>query len=322
MSLKDTLSAVMWKKHLLEDRGLSTPDGSPLYQYRVSGSEYTDLKTLLADILTRIPLNKLHISPNVGSLFVLYAAEWWRREFDGSSWSWEPILSSLDCDSQEWPQNLRSDCVTKGLKSWHLNLQQTGGYAYLSNIALQGGLPIRLISESRGSVGRILNRTLDLASKSNTIDEQVIVGWIQSLARLLPRSYQKTDIYHLFAQIIRTVLDLKREADLREGQNAVQILDKSIPSWRNRFPMTLDDAAAKGLLEQLVKEATKVSYTKSPRLFRVDRYIVNTETGFILESRVEFPDIYIESQQLKIFFRVPDRGSVNPSPLGDGQVAS
>ena len=304
MPFKGLLSPSAWSKHFLQKRDLDFPDGRPLYQYRVSENEYKDLQHFLSDFLIGIPLNKIHTRLHLPCLFVLYAAEWWRREYDGSSWSWHPILRSLGCASQEWPQSLRSECVTKGIKSWHLNLRQTGGYAYLSNIALQGGLPIRLLSEARGNVGRILKRTLDLAASNNTIDERVIVNWIESLAHQLPRSYRKTDIYLLFAQVIRTVLDLKNEAALQEDSNAVQILDSKIPSWRNRFPMTLDEASAKGLVDQLVKDAAKVNRTISSKLFRVDRNIINTGDGFVLESQIEFADSYIDSQQLKTFFSI------------------
>jgi len=92
MILEDTLSEAMWKNHLLEDRNLTKPDGRPLYQYRVSGNEYKALQQLLSHFLAKVPLNNIHTRSCIPGLFVLYAAEWWRREFNGSSWSWMPIL--------------------------------------------------------------------------------------------------------------------------------------------------------------------------------------------------------------------------------------
>jgi len=95
-----------FKRSLLGDRLLPAPDGRPLYRYRLSESEFDDLEALLQDKVSRIshrfPLNELGTRfPGFPALFVLYAAEWWRRRFDGSHWSWDPILKVIGANPDE-----------------------------------------------------------------------------------------------------------------------------------------------------------------------------------------------------------------------------
>lgn len=95
---------VEWKRNLLSCRRLSRPDGRNLYQYRLSEEEFNDLEHLLRGWLGKLSRHELsRISHLTGfpGLFVLYAAEWWRRRFDGSHWSWDPILRAVNAKPEE-----------------------------------------------------------------------------------------------------------------------------------------------------------------------------------------------------------------------------
>mgnify|MGYP003713055517 CR=1 FL=1 len=77
-------------------RGLSKPDGRWLYAYRLTLQEYQSLKSIIHEAATVTPMSLLaRRNQRFAALFVLYAAEWWRREYDGGAWKWAPIFASL-----------------------------------------------------------------------------------------------------------------------------------------------------------------------------------------------------------------------------------
>ena len=99
------------------------PTGEPLYSYRMTKDEFTELENGMKDFLS----HALHYSRladivkernRLPGLFVVYSAEWWRREYDGSGWTWDPILTRLGADPDGWSQSQRSHCVETGLDSW------------------------------------------------------------------------------------------------------------------------------------------------------------------------------------------------------------
>jgi hypothetical protein len=143
-----------WKRNLLSSRGLPCPDGRPLYRYRLTEGEFNDLEMVIREWLSRL-LSQFDLDEMAArltgfpGLFVLYGAEWWRRRYDGSHWSWEPILRDLGANPDEWNQAQRSECVRVGLQDWGLQLRDSGPLRFLGTVAVQGGLPLRLLAESR-----------------------------------------------------------------------------------------------------------------------------------------------------------------------------
>lgn len=295
-----------WKAKLLHDRGLRAPDGRPLYDYRLEDAEFASLESLLRERLSQYqPLASLGtIGGNVTgfpALFVLYAAEWWRQRYDGTGWSWEPIVSDLGADANGWNQAQRSACVSRGLQDWCLSLRETGGLRFLGAIALQGGLPMRLLAEAKGGLGRLLRSVLKEAAKSVvTIND--IQGWVQSLDHYLPRTYRQTEIHVLLAEVVATVLRLKQEAGLTQSAGAVALIEQRIPAWRQRFPLPVGDSDAQGLIEQLIKDAAAVKLERQVRLFPVERSLEQEQDGlWHLHSSLTLPDVVAVAKLAALF---------------------
>ena len=109
-----------WQGNFLRRRGFDYPTGRPLYTYRTTSEEFSDLETMLRDCLgTWLKTVTLgDVARNVACfppLFVLYAAEWWRRNYDGTGFAWEPIVSAIGASADAWNPTERSECVEKGL---------------------------------------------------------------------------------------------------------------------------------------------------------------------------------------------------------------
>jgi len=293
-----------WKRQLLEETGISAPDGRPLYAYRLNEAQFTSLEIVLRDqihrysALSALSQSCLSFSP----LFVLYAAEWWRRRNDGSRWSWGPILADLGACTLSWSAGQRGECIDRGLRSWKLKLIETSGLRYLGSVAVQGGLPMQLLAEAKGNLGRMLRKVLRLAACGATF--QQVRGWVESLADYLPKSYQREEIYLLLAEVITTVLSLKNEAKLTKSAEAVTQLDQRVPRWRGRFPLPVEDDEVQGLIEQLIRDVTEVQVSRTSNIISVGRWLDNKENDiWRLYSNIDLPEVW-EAEDICSLFNI------------------
>lgn len=292
------------RKELLRKRGLEYPDGRNLYQYRLNTKEFEDVESLLRHwlgIMKDVELGLIIRITGFPALFVLYAAEWWRRRYDGSGFRWEPILHDLGVDPAGWSPNQRSETVRQGLREWHLEVRKTGGLRFLGTVAVQGGLPLRLLSEARGGVGRLLHHVLRSA-QNHHVSMESIQGWVESLKGQLPKSYRQDAIYALLSDMVLTALELKQKAALSPGDDAVAVLEQKIPTWKDRFPLAMEDKYARGLVEQLIQEATRVRMHKIPPRLPVVRQLERDLEGrWVLSSRIDLPEL-LENKALSHLF--------------------
>ena len=294
-----------WKKQLLARHGLTTPDGRSLYLYRLSDDDFSDLEGLLrhwlSQLLPRYGLARVAGLSGFAELFVLYAAEWWRRRYDGSGFSWEPILHDLGADPDEWSPTQRSDFVRQGFHGWRIRPRKSGGMRFIGSVAVQGGLPLKLLASSRGRIGQLLSRVLHLASGSQ-VTQSDLLSWVESLASTLPQSYRQGTIYTLLADVAWTVLSLKQEAGLQSSSDAVAILDRKIPGWRDRFPLPVEDKHAQGMIEQLIRDAASVRIEKREAVLPVERLLEKiADDEWALRSALDLPDVVSTNKLASLF---------------------
>ncbi|MBW8068176.1 MAG: hypothetical protein GJU73_12140 [Ferrovum sp.] len=295
----------VYKRTLLEQHAIRFPDQRPLYRYRLSDEQFTALESLLQGkvrkYLSHVQLGDVACNViDFPGLFVLYASEWWRRRYDGTGWSWEPILRALGAPADGWNQAQRSQCVSKGLQDWNLKLNGNAGYRYLGTIALQGGLPMRLLAEAHGALGNVLVQVLKLASGGASIVD--IKGWVASLGGLLPRTYRQDEIYTLLAEVIVTVLQLKEEAKLTDAETAIASLNQKIPNWRDRFPLPVEAEQAQGLIEKLIKGVIAVPAIRSSLILPVARTLEQTgPSSWQVQSSIELPSSIGSTNLARLF---------------------
>lgn len=252
------VSITQWKAQFMARRELEYPTGRPLYTYRVTTEEFSELESILQERM-KVYLKLASLAEVARSLeffpalFVLYSAEWWRRNYDGTGFSWDPILNTIGAPVYGWSQAQRSDCVLRGFQEWKLRLSDAHGLRFLGSIAFQGGLPMQLLGTARGNIGRVLSRVLHLAS-SGTTDAKEIQEWVRSLATYLPNTYRQTEVFVLLTEVVVTILRLKELANLTTSEGALDRLDQAVPDWRDSFPLPVEDEQAKGLIEQLIRD--------------------------------------------------------------------
>lgn len=308
MNANPTLSE--WINAMLSRRELSGPDGRQLYKYRITNDEFAELENILRQYVTLgqsyLGLSGLAKRPIFSGLFVIYGAEWWRRRYDGSGFTWEGILRALGANSDEWNQAQRSDCVRAGLQAWNLRTLDGSGFRFLGSVALQGGLPMKPLAQARGSIGHLLGRVLR-AANNRSIDPTDIQSWVEDLQNWLPKSYRRAEIYILLADIAWTVLTLKQKAGLNADGDAIARLDVMIPDWREQFPLSVEDNQARSLIEQLVREAASVPLQTPNVCLPVERFLEASGDGeWNLSSSVDLPDTIEIDKLAKLFEALPD----------------
>jgi len=268
-----------WLKELLNSRKLERPDGRMLYGYRLGDEEYRSLRETLSFAMSFGELDE--VSSRIrgfSALFVLYAAEWWRREYQGGAWQWASIISAFGGDANELDAAARTKCVISGFAFWG-HRPDGEGRRFFGAIVAHGGLPLHFIGQSGGKLALIMDHTLRLAARYHW-DKLQMVNAIEERADELPTgSLRRPEIYQLIANMVATVLELKQEFRLAGIADPLAVLNTQEPNWRQRFPLSLEDAAAQALLSGLVKEAAQQVVLASSGVFTVERMLRKTDEG-------------------------------------------
>lgn len=282
-----------WIRSLLKRHQLERPDGRPLYQYRVTDDEFSDLEQLL--IKTAVfGIENITRMTQWDAAFVIYGSEWWRRSYDGG-WGWDGIFNFLEIDNSYLSPSDRSSFVENGLRRWGREVRKHDGVRkFLGTVATEGGLPLKQLSGSGGWLKGTLQPVLRKhVSKGISID-LLLDGYEE----LIPRSYRSPAMMQILADIVVTVVRLRKEHNLMEKEAPVQWLDANQPNWREHFPLPINDAAGCSLLKDLIDVASKSKKDKDAKNpIEIERFLIHVDTNSPeLVAQIEFPKfIYFES---------------------------
>lgn len=292
-----------WLKHFFESRCLEGPDGRMLHAYRLTRDEYDSLHRNLETWVAASSFNRLaQRDAAFCARFVLLAAEWWHRDYPGGPWRWDPIIE-LVSGVNEVDVGSRTACVENGFAFWG---HRTGGAGkkYLGAVVAHGGLPLRALGQGIGTVSRILRDGLRLSVRYGWQEEQLMTA-IAERSDGLPESLRKDEIYRLLADMVLTALDLRREYALAESADPIAVLQQRDEKWMERFPISLEEAAARPLLADLLKEASAQKSIATTTLFSVRRSLLRQgEDVFELQTTVSAPR-QADINALANFFHVP-----------------
>jgi hypothetical protein len=265
-----------WQTQFLSVRNLAGPDSRALYAYKTAQEEFEALQSTLRNLNPRIDK-----SGPASAAFALYAAEWWRRNYQGGPWKWEPLLDSIGWNipfSELYPR-LISAWRWWGIKPVILSSH----IRYLGTCACQGGIPLQLIANGPGAITRFLKALL---KEYKTFRRVVEDGYqlAEPLRAYLPRTLRQEPVFRICSDLVDQIWDLR--AGIAGSQDPIKLLDDRDPQWRDKMPIDLQDDTARDLIEALLVEAAKPEL--SPAMdFRVVRF---------LERGVEAPRLSVEFQ--------------------------
>lgn len=272
--------AADWIRDFLRSRNLERPDARALYAYRCTAQEFATLNETLKQ---STPLGNPPGNVVIRA-FVLYAAEWWQRQYDGRHWAWEPLLASIDWYSVNYPDLYEP--VRKAWRWWKVDLVRLPtSIRYLGTFACQGGLPLALVGEAGSRVALYLRAVLNHTTAYRQFVEDPIDLARDQQHLLRPPTLRRDYVFRLAADLIEAVLDLQSDAQDEDPLNA---LDQARPDWRRSMPLDLEDERARDLLTGLLREAARGQATPVND-FRVERFLRRTGVGWRLGARVRLP---------------------------------
>ena len=273
-----------------------------LYAYRASEEQFESLRSYLDETYSGYTLDSTYHDGDFARLFVFYAAEWWRRKYDGGAWRWTPIIESIGCDADCFAHASRAHAVVMGLAYWG-HRPAGEGKKYFGAIVAHGGLPLAFIGKGAGKIATILADSLKFAARYGW-DEAMLMSAVEERSELVPDSLRRAEIYKLIAQMVVAALELRNEYELHGIEDPVKHLDTQEPHWQERFPLSLEDDAARTLLVGLVKQASKEEAHEQIGIFAVERSLREVEPGtFQLSSALVCPQS-VAAENIKSMFGI------------------
>lgn len=284
-----------WLKRFLDARGLPQPNGEPLYSYKTTDEEYQTIALQLQLAVSLRGDEVLSQNERFDALFVLFAAEWWRREFQGGAWTWEPIFRAIDLDDEQIqrlqsnPQGRLYPALQRGFACWQRQIFETDvGRTFIGSLAAEGGLPLNLLNSPGAGLQhyfkQLLERYLPLRSLGVPVMQVA-----EELASDLPASFRNQTVYRVAGEIVETTLALRTEHRLGDHPDPVAQLDQVEPAWRDRFSLALDNQPAQALLRALVVDAAQTPDTGLELSLRRSLMQLPGSGSYRLQARLELP---------------------------------
>ena len=246
---------------LLTKNKLNQQNGLPLWKYNLNKEELNDLKNTLQFA------SEFNIDPRD---VALYYAHWWQKEYNGGIPSKKEVFTSLEgniryfFDEQKFYKIAKQGADMLGVK-W-IKKQNT---LYFKTLLLQGGLPLKHISENQGKYKDFLEAVLE--EQPETIEDFIFKLHITDL---LPKSSQNDIIYENCLEIVKSILNddgqydelLESEESLKEITSYLKIKKASLKRKvrqskpKNYWLLSLKDEECKinlklGLANKYTKEA-------------------------------------------------------------------
>lgn len=274
-----------WLDEMLRRRGLLRPDGRPLYRYRMDDEEFECLEQLFQrSACSNVEL--LSKQRGFAACWLLYAAEWWKRRYQGGAWAWAPIMRGAGISTFPGP-SLRNDWVNAGLHYWQLDSQAALGKRYIGRVVTNGGVPLALLADGAGGVSRLLNFVQqEILSSRIAMNEAQILAAVTDRAIFLPESYRQLHVLELLTEVLLIIRRLQTELGPSEGEDPVSRLDRVHPGWIDEFPLQLEQSHARSLLGGLVRRSQDGREQRQFQIVRQIRFDSQGKPGR-LETRLE-----------------------------------
>lgn len=240
------------------------PDGRPLFAYKTSSEEFESLHQLLQNL----PAGQ-HTSPRYPQAWLLFAAEWWKREYPGGAWRWGPLCEAAG--QQGLTHDKTRKLVIDGRRLWRLQTAiKNEGKRFIGLVAVNGGLPMRLVESAQGGLSGLLRMVTEQALEYRLQDEQLRQA-IEAQAELLPACYQQAPVYELLDSLVKAVLHIRKTYALQGAKDPITRLQEECPQWEELFPIALDSQAATSLIKGLVRDTVSITPQSRRPPFQIQR---------------------------------------------------
>ncbi|TQF17783.1 hypothetical protein FJV41_01135 [Myxococcus llanfairpwllgwyngyllgogerychwyrndrobwllllantysiliogogogochensis] len=173
----------------------------------------------------------------------------------------------------------------RGLRFWGRRVvERSGRQEYLLSLALEGGMPLRLVERPDTHVGRFLLRLIQ-ELRDFPCPNAPAMELAQRSRHVLPSALQNEQVILLSAELAAGVVLLQRK--VRGEEDPYQALDDREPDWRERLPLDMHHKTAEKLLRSLIQAAREVSTNQ--RELNVTTRLLPWNQGYRLERAITLP---------------------------------
>ncbi|MBR8842151.1 STY4851/ECs_5259 family protein [Pseudoalteromonas sp. JC3] len=254
----DLESPQNWLSNFLKKRNLPCPNGNPLFSYHMTVDEYNVLKKLVKLFKPKTSINRLK-HKDWSACFVIWCAEWYRRDCCVQSWEWQPLWDELNFELEPFQ---RAEVISLGLESfWKRPIRryESEHRNFLGSIFIEGGLPFKLINSPGNSFAESIRKTLNLYYQVELYGIS-LNELIQKQLSCLPVVFSESESVELTASIVKRLMSFSNLVDLDNQEDLPsKQLDSQLPNWRDSFPIPLDDETGNTLLDRWLVGASKAN---------------------------------------------------------------
>ncbi|WP_336950711.1 STY4851/ECs_5259 family protein [Sphingobium aromaticivastans] len=200
---------------------------------------------------------------NGPGLFVLWAADWFRRRYRGDGLQWDSLAQAL---GRTIDHAFLRTVTEKGLRLWRrpFKTNQRGRY-FLGTLAREGGFPVAAIElGGKGWAAAMLAGIVAPLLADPAAGRKQAEAFARARqGRITARLFQDEEFALLCAEMALAIVAVRREADgpaRAAGLPVAAWLQLHRPAWREELPFSVSGPGADALLgELLLVEAAGVS---------------------------------------------------------------
>lgn len=295
-----------WIKSFLQQRELEWPDKRQLFAYRVSDTEFQKLADCLK-LIFAFDTNKVFRVKRLDACLVIYAAEWWRREYNGQ-FRYRDVLGSVGMDEDRLTPQQRASLIRTGLSFWKREVRKRNNKNfYLATLAVEGGIPLAQLAHQGGALESLMVRVL----KKHMTRNIELAALVESNIDYVPQFMRGEEAREVIVSILDTVASLSRHYKLSKAIEPLEELNEKCPDWRERFPFPIGDQHSRILLEKLIgvtKERIEQSFpfqlTRSLH-FNGSDIEVNLTASLDIEPKIKISELEITKDKKQALEALP-----------------
>lgn len=247
--MSQTITSFREFLHLFFDkRGISSPDGRPLYEYKISNGRYQALRGILKEYWTA--------TAECYACFVIYAVEFLRAESNEGHLKWDFIFDSIGRASLNTHQT-RTRIVEKGLNYWKRNVFQGQNREFLETLRFESGLPISSLHDNN-NLSSLIKYTFQLA-ESYRLEEEDLIPFIEERIEKypIPQVLRQENFFRLVAKLCFKFLEFKQRFGLVNKSNPTEYLQSQLSDWRGEMPLKIEGDRMNNFFNGIISDISK-----------------------------------------------------------------
>lgn len=152
------------------------------------------------------------------------------------------------------------------------------GLRYLGSIAVQGGLPARLLEFSGNHISNLLLKVLE-QGRGKEIFREMLRVWVKEYGNLLPATYSEESIFDLLTDFALEAIQIGLFIKNTKPKDVIEMLDREKPEWRSAFPVSIRDQGGRRFVEHFVKKVKNLEHKPVKRKATITRMLKEEVNG-------------------------------------------